>query len=985
MPGPFSLLVKKLLGDPSMVDAGSIKDPAVMTPDQAKKFRQLGIAQNDLRDLMEKNTEINFERTSFYREIDRAITYPLIGAALDLYAGVATNYSQLQDATVWITGDSASYVNTLTEMLNFIGCEEKIYDWAWTMAAYGDMFVKIIGVPGQGIVAIEDDDHPLNVSRVDYMGRLIGFYKTPIGLPSGEANGELMPPWEYVHFRILGQKRKRPDYQDPMYTEFRTVSLIAADTRRATTRYGSSMLTNALPVYKKLKLAEDSLLLARLSRGILRNMFKIKVDGNNMDAISEQIQMYSDLLKRAQALDLDTASAKYADNYQAMNVLEDIFVPVWGDIGDLVVDKLGGEADIRFIVDIDELRNQLSCALRVPLQLLGGYCLRGDVKIRLLNGNSVTIKEMTENKQKYVGKGIYACNKQGRVVARKIQDVGITRKNASFVRIMLDNGKCFEVTPDHPCMMRDGSFKDAELLKEGDSLMPLYTDLKKMGPGGHDYEKYYDPESGEWFFTHRMVGRAINGGEETTGLNVHHSNCDSLNNDFSNLEVLSKEEHRRVHFKISNPMSSEQSLKKLQETLKVVMGTEEYKEKLRAGIKKEWARKKLTGNDVSKRTDILKWIAEGKDPLKIPASFKKFMESYPGCRESWNTGVSKDDSRMVRMRESLSKTLSGKGLKERGHKDGCGCACCRKDRVSAIGVRECPKCGKSIEGNSNGFGGHVRWCTGAQVAVLNHKVVRVEKLDVIEDAYDLVIEEAYDVDGGREHCFALEAGVFVHNTKDLPGSLGTSAIERLDIRFAQHARRLQRALIEGVYRLCQIHLAYLNMSPDLTLFEVNMSQNSSAEEEELRESLDKGADVVSKFMDMVEKIENVDKVKVFNYLNEKILKLNDFDLNKMMLSPGQKTNSLPPAAAEGAPAEGELPPQPIEGNQPVKRTDLTEVRRLRETTVRAKHPHNTDLRSFLPMKEGVNNQSLWESTYKSARWKETVVSFKEVKKNVKRK
>jgi hypothetical protein len=595
MPGPFSLLVKKLLGDPSMVDAGSIKDPAVMTPDQAKKFRQLGIAQNDLRDLMEKNTEINFERTSFYREIDRAITYPLIGAALDLYAGVATNYSQLQDATVWITGDSNSYVNTLTEMLNFIGCEEKIYDWAWTMAAYGDMFVKVIGVPGQGIVAIEDDDHPLNVSRVDYMGRLIGFYKTPIGLPSGEANGELMPPWEYVHFRILGQKRKRPDYQDPMYTEFRTVSLIAADTRRATTRYGSSMLTNALPVYKKLKLAEDSLLLARLSRGILRNMFKIKVDGNNMDAISEQIQMYSDLLKRAQALDLDTASAKYADNYQAMNVLEDIFVPVWGDIGDLVVDKLGGEADIRFIVDIDELRNQLSCALRVPLQLLGGY------------------------------------------------------------------------------------------------------------------------------------------------------------------------------------------------------------------------------------------------------------------------------------------------------------------------------------------------------------------------------------------------------TKDLPGSLGTSAIERLDIRFAQHARRLQRALIEGVYRLCQIHLAYLNMSPDLTLFEVNMSQNSSAEEEELRESLDKGADVVSKFMDMVEKIENVDKVKVFNYLNEKILKLNDFDLNKMMSSPGQKTNSLPPAAAEGAPAEGELPPQPIEGNQPVKRTDLTEVRRLRETTVRAKHPHNTDLRSFLPMKEGVNNQSLWESTYKSARWKETVVSFKEVKKNVKRK
>lgn len=593
--GPFTLLTKKLLSAPALLDAGSIKDPSAMTPEMAAKFRKLGIAQNDLRDLMEKNTEINFERNSFYREIDRAITYPIIGAALDLYAGVATNYSQLQDATVWITGDSDSYVNTLTDMLGFIGIEEKIYDWAWTMAAFGDMFVKVIGVPGQGIVAIEDDDHPLNISRVDYMGRLIGFYKTPIGLPSGDSQADLIPPWEYVHFRILGMKRKRPDYMDPMYTEFRSVSLIASDTRRATTRYGSSVLTNALPVYKRLKLAEDSLLLARLSRGILRNMYKIKVDGNNMDAISEQIDMYADLLKRSQALDLDTASAKFTDNFQAMNALEDLFVPVWDDMGNLEVEKLGGEPDIRFIVDVDELRNQLSSALRVPLQLLGGY------------------------------------------------------------------------------------------------------------------------------------------------------------------------------------------------------------------------------------------------------------------------------------------------------------------------------------------------------------------------------------------------------TKDLPGSLGTSAIERLDIRFAQHARRLQRALIEGVYRLCQIHLAYLNMSPDVNLFQVNMSQNSTAEEEELREALDKGADTVSKFMDMVEKIENVDKVKVFNYLNQKILKLNDFDLTKMMLPVSQQV--VPVDDEELVQEEGvEQMPVPVPVESVGKKVNLTEVKRVRESVVRVKRPHNSDLKSFLPTNEGVNSLALWEATYKGAKVRETLVSLQEGgKKNERRK
>jgi len=122
--------------------------------------------------------------------------------------------------------------------------------------------------------------------------------------------------------------------------------------------------------------------------------------------------------------------------------------------------------------------------------------------------------------------------------------------------------------------------------------------------------------------------------------------------------------------------------------------------------------------------------------------------------------------------------------------------------------------------------------------------------------------------------------------KDATGALGSESIEKLDVRFARSSRRLQRALKNGITRLCQIHLAYQNMDPDSALFEVNMSETSSAEEEALKDALDTGVDVVQKILDMLEGVENIDKVEVINYLNQKILKLEDFELDNFMKAVG---------------------------------------------------------------------------------------------------
>ena len=73
--------------------------------------------------------------------------------------------------------------------------------------------------------------------------------------------------------------------------------------------------------------------------------------------------------------------------------------------------------------------------------------------------------------------------------------------------------------------------------------------------------------------------------------------------------------------------------------------------------------------------------------------------------------------------------------------------------------------------------------------------------------------------------------------ESLPGSLGESALLRLDIRYARTVKRIQRAVVQGLTRLAQIHLAYKKLPVDPKLFSIEMDVISTAEEEERKASL----------------------------------------------------------------------------------------------------------------------------------------------------
>lgn len=332
--------------------------------------------KNRLSRIMADALSTQYFRRGFYRECEMCSSHTLVSAALDLYIDQVTGVSPITNRAVWITSDDKKLENSLTQFLDELAVEERLRDWASTLGMFGDFFIEAIAREGVGVAYVDDSMHPADFERIDINGRLEGFVRTGLFTNQGQQTADLEAPWKYVHFRTFGASRRTLNTALGIFGETgRTFSLerdrMADRQFRVTTKYGTSLLTPAIPIYKRLKMCEDSLIMARMTRGILWYLYKIKIAGGNPDSMAEIVANYAEYLKRSTGLNVDENSQEWKDKWSAMYAqIEDLFIPESDDVT-VSVEKLGGEADIKAIVDIDMLQNQLLGAMRVSRTMLG--------------------------------------------------------------------------------------------------------------------------------------------------------------------------------------------------------------------------------------------------------------------------------------------------------------------------------------------------------------------------------------------------------------------------------------------------------------------------------------------------------------------------------------------------------------------------------------------------------------------------------------
>ena len=128
-------------------------------------------------------------------------------------------------------------------------------------------------------------------------------------------------------------------------------------------------------------------------------------------------------------------------------------------------------------------------------------CLVGNTKIRMLDGTSKTINELLLDNQNNIPNYVYTFNESTKYIEPKlIKNIWQTGIRKNLYKITLDNNKEVICTEDHPFMLRDGTYLEAQYLKEGTSLMPLYTKISDKGLKG--YRMLYEPIENRWYYEH---------------------------------------------------------------------------------------------------------------------------------------------------------------------------------------------------------------------------------------------------------------------------------------------------------------------------------------------------------------------------------------------------------------------------------------------------------------------------------------------------
>ncbi len=329
-------------------------------------------------------------------------------------------------------------------------------------------------------------------------------------------------------------------------------------------------------------------------------------------------------------------------------------------------------------------------------------CFSGDTKVPLLDGNDYTLEELVNRTEPFY---VYACKSDGKIVIAPATAVK-TAKNARLVEVTLDNGEKVFCTPDHDFMLRDGTYKSASNLAEGQSLMPFYTQRDREGDA-----RVQQNYSGRWHRVHWMVARSGLLGEipkfHGQRLVIHHKDFNEANNDPSNLEFMGSRDHASYHRSLIERNAHWQS--------------EEFER-----------RRKEALSEKAKTPDGYRYFAE-RGGRNLKSYWRKDYErAKANCAGNGERGK---PFLIARNRSEKGRALS---------------------REIAARVHECDICGEQVR-SYIGLYNHRRLVHSVIGKLRNHKVVSVRPVKERRDVYCLIVP--------KYNNFALSAGVFVHNCR----------------------------------------------------------------------------------------------------------------------------------------------------------------------------------------------------------------------------
>jgi hypothetical protein len=291
---------------------------------------------------------VNYETTRLaaYSDFESMEFYPEISAALDIFMEESTTVDS-NGKMLNIYSKSKRIVKILEDLFyNRLDLHSVLPMWVRNLCKYGDNFILlninnkngIIGARQLPNIEIErregnlkkqiNDDGTLKEQKVEFVWR---------------SNNITFKPWQVIHFRLLGDDRRLP--------------------------YGTSILEKSRRIWKQLVLAEDAMLIYRVTRAAERRIYKIYVGNIDDEDVYSYVNEIANRFKRSPIIDPKTGQIDLRYNQLAND--QDIFIPVRDENAPSPIEVLPGAQNLSDIADIEYLQKKLLSSLRIPKEFIG--------------------------------------------------------------------------------------------------------------------------------------------------------------------------------------------------------------------------------------------------------------------------------------------------------------------------------------------------------------------------------------------------------------------------------------------------------------------------------------------------------------------------------------------------------------------------------------------------------------------------------------
>lgn len=363
---------------------------------------------------------LSSERDMQYNVYDEMREDSIISAALEMYADDATQYNR-DGSVIWVDSDDENCAKFYNRLIQNLDLNKNSWSYIYALCLYGEIYLetftddphentdhRITNVGGGNVYVtpkgftleeyVEMYADPCELYDLTEKGKTVGFVRVPvdsqydnnIGSPMFsnlqlETRETLYDPKKFVHICLCDEIDRHPETLTlQLSDDSKTVTANATNTVTFKVKRGKSILHDIYKIYQELKLLEDALLLNRITRSSIIRLLQVEVG----DSTKNQIQLILKRLKNMieQKTLMNKNEGKYKSQANPGPVENIIYMPTRNGKGAVSMSNIGGDVDIKSIVDIDYFKNKFYGGLKIPKQYLGD----DDNGSALSNGTSLT-------------------------------------------------------------------------------------------------------------------------------------------------------------------------------------------------------------------------------------------------------------------------------------------------------------------------------------------------------------------------------------------------------------------------------------------------------------------------------------------------------------------------------------------------------------------------------------------------------------------